>query len=82
VKRAQWMLSGTLVLGAVAAFPWGGDGTDDQAVSAVEQLKPSYVPWRTPWFEPSEQAEKFLFVVQAAVGGAVLGWAIAKRRAA
>jgi cobalt transport protein len=75
-----WALLGALLLGSVAAYPWGGEGADDRAVGIVARIRPAYAPWRSPVFEPSERFEKWLFVFQAAVGGAVLGWAIAQRR--
>ncbi|MDX2179027.1 MAG: energy-coupling factor ABC transporter substrate-binding protein [Bryobacteraceae bacterium] len=78
----SWALLGALLFGSIAAYPWGGEGTDDRAIGMVAQLRPDYAPWRAPVFEPSEQVEKWLFVFQAAVGGAVVGWAIAQRRRA
>lgn|GEM_PF-4190283 len=82
MNALRWTLAGGLLFGAVAAFPWGGEGTDDRAVAAVEALRPGYSAWRAPLFEPSESAERVLFIAQAAMGGAILGWAIGRRRAA
>lgn len=80
-KSLPWTLLGASLFGSIAAYPWGGEGTDDRAVDMVAQLRPEYTSWRSPVFEPSDQVEKWLFVLQAAVGGAVVGWVIARRRA-
>jgi cobalt/nickel transport protein len=43
-------------------------GTDDQATAAISELRPDYKPWAAlPW-EPSEEAEPWLFALQAALG--------------
>ncbi len=43
-------------------------GTDDQATAAIGELRPDYKPWAAlPW-EPSEEAEPWLFALQAALG--------------
>ena len=50
-------------------------GSDDQAVTAIRNLRPNYHPIAKPLFTPSEAAEPLLFTLQAAMGVAVLIWA-------
>jgi len=82
MKTVRWAVLGGALFASLAAFPWDGAGTDDQALGAIEQLRPGYAPWRSPLFEPSDNAEKLLFVLQAATGGTILGWIIGRRRKA
>ena len=51
-------------------------GSDDQAVTAIQNLRPGYRPIARPLFIPSEAVEPLLFTLQAAIGVAVLTWAI------
>jgi cobalt/nickel transport system permease protein len=51
-------------------------GSDDQAVTAIQNLRPGYHPIARPLFIPSQAAEPLLFTLQAAIGVAVLTWAI------
>jgi cobalamin biosynthesis protein CbiM/cobalt ECF transporter T component CbiQ len=51
-------------------------GSDDNAVSAIQNLRPGYRPIAKPMFVPSEAMEPVLFTLQAAIGTAVLIWAI------
>jgi cobalamin biosynthesis protein CbiM/cobalt ECF transporter T component CbiQ len=51
-------------------------GSDDQAVTAIQSLRPNYHPIARPFFIPSQAAEPLLFTLQAAIGVAVLTWAI------
>jgi cobalamin biosynthesis protein CbiM/cobalt ECF transporter T component CbiQ len=51
-------------------------GSDDNAVSAIQKLRPGYRPIAKPVFVPSEAMEPVLFTLQAAVGTGVLIWAI------
>ncbi len=51
-------------------------GSDDQAVTAIQNLRPNYRPIAQPLFTPSEAAEPLLFTLQAAIGVAGLTWAI------
>jgi cobalt ECF transporter T component CbiQ len=51
-------------------------GSDDQAVSAIQTLRPNYHPIAKSLFVPSEAVEPFLFTLQAAIGIAILIWAI------
>lgn len=44
-------------------------GTDNQAVSLIEEINPGYSPWfQLPWQQPDERAESLLFTLQAATG--------------
>jgi cobalamin biosynthesis protein CbiM/cobalt ECF transporter T component CbiQ len=51
-------------------------GSDDQAVSAIQKLRPGYQPIARPIFIPSDLMEPVLFTLQAAIGTGVLIWAI------
>jgi cobalt/nickel transport system permease protein len=51
-------------------------GSDDQAVTAIQNLRPGYHPIAKPLFIPSEAVEPLLFTFQAAIGVAVLAWAL------
>jgi cobalamin biosynthesis protein CbiM/cobalt ECF transporter T component CbiQ len=51
-------------------------GSDDQAVNAIQQLRPNYHPIAKPLFIPSEAVEPLLFTLQATIGIAVLVWAL------
>jgi cobalamin biosynthesis protein CbiM/cobalt ECF transporter T component CbiQ len=51
-------------------------GSDDQAVTAIQSLRPGYHPIARPLFIPSEAVEPLLFTLQAAIGVAVLAWAV------
>ncbi len=52
-------------------------GTDGAATSQIEAAHPDYEPWFSPFFQPeSGEVESGLFALQAAIGGAVLGFAI------
>jgi cobalamin biosynthesis protein CbiM/cobalt ECF transporter T component CbiQ len=50
-------------------------GSDDQAVTAIQSLRPGYRPIAKPLFTPSEALEPILFTLQAAIGVVILGWA-------
>jgi len=51
-------------------------GSDDQAVSAIQKLRPGYHPIARPMFIPSGAVEPLLFTLQAAIGVAALVWAV------
>jgi cobalt/nickel transport protein len=52
-------------------------GTDTAATSQIQAMDPNYKPWFTPFFQPrSAEIESGLFALQAAIGGAVLGFAV------
>jgi len=51
-------------------------GSDDQAVNAIQKLRPGYHPIARPMFIPSEAAEPLLFTLQAAIGVGALVWAV------
>lgn len=70
-----------VVLVALVALPLllgSGDfgGTDDAASHLVESSQPGYTPWFDNLFHPSGEVESGLFAMQAAIGGAVLGYVI------
>jgi cobalamin biosynthesis protein CbiM/cobalt ECF transporter T component CbiQ len=51
-------------------------GSDDQAVTAIQALRPDYRPIARPMFIPSAAVEPLLFTLQAAIGIAILVWAL------
>ena len=51
-------------------------GSDDQAVTAIQNLRPGYHPIAKPMFIPSEAVEPLLFTLQAAIGVGGLAWAV------
>ena len=76
-----------LVLGVVALFAVpllldGGSsdyaGADSQATAAIEET--GYTPWYESVFSPSGEVESGLFALQAALGGAVLGYVVGRLR--
>jgi cobalt/nickel transport protein len=79
-----------LVLGVVALFAVpllmdGGSsdftGTDNQAVTAIQESDPGYEPWFSSLLPPlSPSVESGLFALQAALGGGVLGYVIGRLR--
>lgn len=50
------------------------EGTDDQATAAIESISPSYEPWFSSVFEPSEILEITLFIGQGLVGALAVGY--------
>ncbi|MBY6678658.1 energy-coupling factor ABC transporter substrate-binding protein [Rhodococcus sp. BP-332] len=77
-----------LIVGAALMLDAGrsGDeerfvGTDSAATSQIEEDHPDYVPWFESVFSPtSGEVESGLFALQAALGGLVLGYALAALR--
>lgn len=80
-----WALAGLVVVLLVVTFAIARSrtpgaefgGADSNAVAALEELGVK------PWFEPvfdtgSPEIESGLFAAQAALGGAILGWAIGR----
>ena len=56
-------------------------GTDSQATELIEESDPGYHPWFSSVFSPgSSEVESGLFAMQAAFGGAVLGYALGRLR--
>jgi cobalt/nickel transport protein len=81
----------TLGLVAVVALAYAGatiaaealrfGGTDDRASAAIAEARPEYRRWTVPvWSPGSRAAEVALFGLQALLGAAVLGWAVARLR--
>ncbi len=79
------LLLGVLVL-VTAAYLIGARsgadfaGSDGQATAAIEEGHPSYDTWFTPLSEPSGEVESGLFALQAALGGAAVGYCVAALR--
>jgi cobalt/nickel transport protein len=73
----NWLLVlGVVVLAAVPLLFIGSDtefgGADGVAVERIDET--GYRPWFAPLFEPSAETASGLFALQAAIGGAVLGY--------
>jgi cobalt/nickel transport protein len=73
----NWLLVlGVVVLAAVPLLFIGSDtefgGADGVAVERIDET--GYQPWFAPLFEPSAETASGLFALQAAIGGAVLGY--------
>lgn len=51
-------------------------GSDDQAVTAIQTLRPNYQPIAKPIFTPSAATEPWLFTLQATIGIVIMIWAI------
>ncbi|MFB6069235.1 MAG: energy-coupling factor ABC transporter substrate-binding protein [Halobacterium sp.] len=52
----------------------GFTGTDQRAVSAVDEHAPGYDRWVSPAWAPGATAEAGLFALQGGVGAVVLGY--------
>lgn len=76
-----------------AAIVWGtvrftADGTaprgdsDERAHALAQSLRPGYVPWAAPIFQPDDSTESRLFHLQSAAGAALFAGivVIARRR--
>ena len=84
------LVTALLVLGVVALFAVpllidGGTsdytGTDNQAVTAIQEQDPDYRPWFESVLPPlSTSVESGLFALQAAIGGGVLGYVLGRLR--
>jgi cobalt/nickel transport protein len=73
----NWLLVlGVVLLAAVPLLVTGSDtefaGADGAAVERIDES--GYQPWLAPLFEPSPEVASGLFALQAAIGGAVLGY--------
>jgi cobalt/nickel transport protein len=56
-------------------------GTDNQAVTAIQEQDPDYRPWFESVLPPlSPSVESGLFALQAAIGGGVLGYVLGRLR--
>ncbi|MHB1010431.1 MAG: energy-coupling factor ABC transporter substrate-binding protein [Propionibacteriaceae bacterium] len=89
MKRSRavtvWLLVALVAIFAIS-FVIGGmhtnpvtrfGGTDTAATSQIQATDPNYKPGFTPFFQPrSAEIESGLFALQAAIGGAVLGFAV------
>ena len=78
------LVAGVVALVALSLF-LGGDaeftGTDNQAVTAIQEQDPGYQPWFTSLLPPlSPSVESGLFAAQAAIGGGVLGYVLGRLR--
>ena len=73
---------GVLVLVAVPLAMGGAfTGTDNQAVTAIQEQDPAYEPWFSTVLPPlSPSVESGLFALQAALGGGVLGYVLGRLR--
>jgi len=52
-------------------------GSDGQAEAAITKIRPDYVPWAAPlWEPPSGEIESLLFGLQAAIGAGLIGYCL------
>lgn len=86
-QRRSWRLG--LWLGLVSGLALGTltqavsaarVGTDNAAADAARRTAPEFEPWMQPFRTNPPERERFLFVVQSGLGGALLGAAIAAER--
>ena len=78
------LVAGVVALVALSLF-LGGDaeftGTDNQAVTAIQEQDPGYQPWFMSLLPPlSPSVESGLFAAQAAIGGGILGYVLGRLR--
>ena len=78
------LVAGVLALVGLSLFLGGNSeylGTDNQAVSAIQEQDPGYEPWFTSVLPPmSPSVESGLFAAQAAIGGGILGYVLGRLR--
>ena len=79
----NWLLVlGVVLLAAVPLLVTGSDtefaGADGAAVERIDES--GYQPWLAPLFEPSPEVASGLFALQAAIGGAALGYVLGVAR--
>jgi cobalt/nickel transport protein len=78
------LVAGVVALVAMSLF-LGGDaeftGTDNQAITTIQQQDPGYQPWFSSLLPPlSPSVESGLFAAQAAIGGGILGYVLGRLR--
>ncbi len=60
---------------ALALVVGSFEGTDDQAVSLIQDIAPGYQPWTDHlWAPGSDLAETLLFALQAAIGVGIIAY--------
>lgn len=75
----NWLLVlGVAVLAAAPLVFFGSTtdfgGADGRAAEQIAADHPGFEPWATPLFQPPPETASGLFALQAAVGGAGLGY--------
>lgn len=77
---ALGLLAGLVI--AMFFANWNSErvGSDDQAVGAIQNLRPGYHPIAAPIWTPGPVAEGLLFALQGAAGVGILWWAIVRLR--
>lgn len=79
----RYLLFGLAVAVAIfllSTFGGGFTGTDQQAVSAVEERAPDYDRWVASAWAPGATTEAVLFALQGGVGAVVLGYYLERLR--
>ena len=78
------LVLGIVLLVVVPLLVAGGSeftGTDNQAVTAIQEQDPGYRPWFSSVLPPlSPSVESGLFAAQAAIGGGILGYVLGRLR--
>jgi cobalt/nickel transport protein len=57
----------------------GLTGSDDKAVSVIQEINPGFQPWVTSLLDLSEETEGLLLACQAAIGAGFIGYFFVKR---
>ncbi|MDE1797804.1 MAG: cobalt transport protein CbiN [Candidatus Micrarchaeota archaeon] len=57
------------------------NGSDNAGTAAILQIQPNYTRWAIPWWTPPPETESMLFALQAAIGGAIIGYYVGTIRA-
>jgi len=61
---------------------YGSDlqGSDDAAMQMIQEIAPSYQPWTSSFWNPSENWQTIFFLVQAVLGAGYIGYYFGKKR--
>jgi cobalt/nickel transport protein len=76
VTRQNLILLALAILISLIPLVLYGDfaGTDDKATDAIGELRPDYKPWFAFLWEPSDELEPYLFMLQGGLGAAFIAY--------
>lgn len=78
---ASVALIGLVLVPFVAPGQGSWSGADGDGMAQISEHQESYEPWFDPVFEPpSGEIESLLFSIQAAIGGAIIGYVLGANR--
>ena len=83
-KKNLFLLTLVLLLTVIPLVFISGEyaGADGQAEEVIGEIDSDYEPWIEPIFEPaSGEIESLLFVLQAAIGAAIIGFGFGRMSA-